>query len=207
MMQISALLASFGGWNWLKAIVMIVFCAIGPIFRTCSQIAVLVCPMPLHWRWNLHEVSRYSSVFFAYEVLILAGPVFCFTLHDMTKDLLTEDNTAPCGPLNEIYDTETCFEILASLMEGYTVVIIGVAVYILCGFDGSFTQKWMHKQFEPLDDPPPTWHCCACRTPIGRTLVGWRDRAEAFLERHPLPGGGSSTGGSVEIKGPESNSV
>jgi len=159
-LQITWLLGSFGGLNILKSVVMFIFCVVGPLLRTGTQLMVLACPMPLRYRWFFHEFSRYTSTFFAYEVLVLSGPILAFTLTGVTEGLLTPGNLALCGPLNEKWDTGTCFELTATMVEGYTYVIIAVVFYAISGYDGAPTHKWMHSIMEPEDNPPPTCNFC-----------------------------------------------
>jgi len=45
--------------------------------------------------------------------------------------------------------------------EGYWLMFAAVAMYLVCGFDGSLTHKYLHRQLYPEDVPPP--HCCPTR--------------------------------------------
>lgn len=57
MHSIATILGSFGGWNYLKSVVMWLFIIVGPLCRTVSEILVLACPMPIRWRRGMHKVS------------------------------------------------------------------------------------------------------------------------------------------------------
>lgn len=56
---------------------MFIFCVVGPLLRTGTQLMVLACPMPLRYRWFFHEFSRYMSIFFAYEVRLQPSQLSC----------------------------------------------------------------------------------------------------------------------------------
>jgi len=63
-----------------------------------------------------------------------------------------------CNPLLALYPnpSETCFEMRIDESLGYTFTIAAVGVFLLTGFDGSPTHKYMHKKLYPDDRPPPT---------------------------------------------------
>ena len=91
----------------------------------------------------------------------------------MTATLLSVTNFPACKHLNAIYPNppgeprDLCFEISVEPLQGYGLTLAAVAVFLLSGFDGSPTHKYIHQILEPEDVPPPEWaaywRCLRCR--------------------------------------------
>ena len=81
----------------------------------------------------------------------------------MTATLLSVSNFPACKHLNDIYPNppgeprDLCFEISVEPLQGYWLTLAAVAVFLLSGFDGSPTHKFVHREVEPDDVAPPEW--------------------------------------------------
>ena len=87
--------------------------------------------------------------------MIVGVPLLKMTIDPLTAALFTERGTPICGPLQTLYREDVCFEIVIIPGSGYAFTCAAVAVFLLTGFDGSFTHKFMHRQLFPDDVPPP----------------------------------------------------
>jgi len=182
--RIAYLLGYYGGLNIIKVAVMYLMVVVGPLSRTISELLVLVCPMRASMREKLWFFSTHASVFFAYEVLILAVPILGATFYPMTSDILTEGNFAPCRPLNQRWDSDKCFYIDAEPLAAYWVVCALVIVHIICGFNGSWTHKYVSWKLYPDENPAPSLHC-GCQN--WQCLQSMVRRAPPVLYVEPAP--------------------
>ena len=93
--------------------------------------------------------------------MLLAVPLIHNAMGPMTANILSVKNFPLCKSLNHIYPnppgepSDLCFEIDVVAMEGYWLTVLAVAVFLLSGFDGSPTHKYIHRLLEPEDRPPP----------------------------------------------------
>ena len=155
-----------------------VFVIVCPLLRGASLLALLLWPLPHAAALRLHRASRYASYYFALEVLLVAVPLIHSAMGPMTATLLSVSNFPACKHLNAIYPNppgephDLCFEISVEPLQGYWLTLAAVAVFLLSGFDGSPTHKYIHRLLEPADTPPPT-----CAVP-----------ARCSSERCPCPG-------------------
>ena len=78
----------------------------------------------------------------------------------MSEILLNDQTFAPCGMLDHIYGTgEICMRIDVIPTTGYWFNVAAVAIYLLSGFDGSPTSKFIHRRLFPLDPEPAGCKC------------------------------------------------
>ena len=79
----------------------------------------------------------------------------------MSEILLNDQTFEPCGMFDHIYGTgEICMRIDVIPTVGYWFNVAAIVVYLLSGFDGSPTAKFIHRRLHPLDlDPPPSCNC------------------------------------------------
>ena len=87
--------------------------------------------------------------------MIVGVPLLKMTIDPLTSALFTERGTPICGPLKTMYREDVCFEIVIIPGRGYAFTCAAVVVFLLTGFDGSFTHKFVHRLLFPDDVPPP----------------------------------------------------
>ena len=161
LVQLGTLAAQAGGWDYLMASTFWVFIIVCPLLRGLSLLVLLLCPLRPAAASRLHRASRYVSYYFALEVMLLAVPLIHNAMGPMTANILSAKNFPLCKSLNHIYPnppgepSDLCFEIDVVAMEGYWLTVLAVAVFLLSGFDGSPTHKYIHRLLEPEDRPPP----------------------------------------------------
>lgn len=154
-MQLHELVVAEGGLNHLMATTFLALLVVGPFARCASLLWLLLAPpacMSLRARRLLHGWSRHCSVFFAMEVLLVAVPLIALTFGPTSRHLLTPRSFSPCVALNAQFETPTCLEIEVSAMRsaGFWLMGVAVAFYLLTGFDGSPTHRFVHAQLYPL---------------------------------------------------------
>ena len=161
-LQLHALVVAEGGLNHLMAATFVALLVVGPVLRCCSLLWLLLAApscMSLRARRLLHGWSRHCSVFFAMEVLLVAVPLIALTFGPTSRHLLTPHSFAPCVALNAQFETPTCLEVEVSAARSVGFWLMGatVALYLLTGFDGSPTHRFVHVQLYPppkAKEPP-----------------------------------------------------
>ena len=162
LVQLGLLAGQAGGWDYLMATTFWVFVIVCPLLRGASLLVLLLAPFSRAAALRLHRASRYASYYFALEVLLLAVPLIHNAMGPMTANLLSVNNFPACKHLNVIYPNppgephDLCFEISVEPLQGYWLTLAAVAIFLLSGFDGSPTHKYIHRLLEPADTPPPT---------------------------------------------------
>jgi len=162
LVQLGLLAGQAGGWDYLMATTFWVFVIVCPLLRGASLLVLLLWPLSHAAALRLHRASRYASYYFALEVLLLAVPLIHNAMGPMTANLLSIANFPACKHLNVIYPNppgvphDLCFEISVEPLQGYWLTLAAVAIFLLSGFDGSPTHKYIHRLLEPADTPPPT---------------------------------------------------
>jgi len=152
-----------GGWDNIMAITFWVFIIIAPVFRAMSQLCLLLLPMRRCSFVLLHRVSRYISYYYAIEVMLVAIPLLQVAFKPLSANILSASNFAPCGVLEKKYPDNDglCFALDVQPTSGYFFSVAAVIVFLLSGFDGSPTHKFIHRHLYPNDAPPPNWAACA----------------------------------------------
>jgi len=164
LLDLAMLAVGRGGWDYLLSATFWIFIVICPLLRGITQLALLVLPLPLPLARKLHRLSRSISYYYALEVMLVAVPLLKDTFGPMTSTLFTPSVTHICGPLDRLYQQDACFFLDVEPSVGYSFVVASVVLYLLTGFDGSFTHKFIHRALFPTDTPPPTLpKCMRCR--------------------------------------------
>ena len=138
-----------------------VFIIVCPLLRGLSLLLLLLWPLSRAAAQWLHQASRYVSYYFALEVMLLAVPLIHNAMGPLTANILSDKNFPLCKKLNLIYPNpsdeppDLCFEIAVSPLQGYWLTVAAVAIFLVSGFDGSPTHKFVHRLLEPEDTPPP----------------------------------------------------
>jgi len=160
-------LGEFGGLNIIKSVVLCIFVIVGPLLRSLTMLLVLLCPMASSIREKLWKFSTHVSVFFAFEILIVAVPILSVTFYPVTSVILEEKNFPPCKYTNAKWKTDKCFLLDAQPLSAYLIVCVLVGVHIISGLNGSWTHKYVQWKLHPNDRPAPTlfcgcqnWSCC-----------------------------------------------
>ena len=139
------------------------FIIICPALRGLSELLLLLVPLPRDAARGVHRASRALSYYYAHEVMIVGVPLLGLTIGPLTSTLFTKEGTPACGPIDRAYDQPNCFDIAVLPSAGYPFICASVVVYLLTGFDGSPTHKFLHARLYPEDaDCPPT--CRRART-------------------------------------------
>mmetsp|Transcript_67522 Transcript_67522/g.178076 ORF Transcript_67522/g.178076 Transcript_67522/m.178076 type:complete len:121 (+) Transcript_67522:1-363(+) len=117
-------------------------------------------PMKLHSQRILHRVSRHISIFYAFEVMLLAVPLLQLAFGPLTNHFVNPDSVSFCRELVTIYHTgDQCFEINVTPAWGYYVTAIAYVGYLISGVDGSLTHKYLHRSLYPDPETPPNLSC------------------------------------------------
>ena len=164
MIQMGVLAGAAGGWDYLMATTYWSFCIVCPVVRPLSLLLLLHAPLG-KWRPLLHRLSRYLSYFYAIEVMLLAVPLMHDSFGPMSQSLVNRNNLPLCDTLAALYPhvkknavgDPLCFSIEVNVDVGYWLAAAAVFVYLLSGFDGSPTHKFVHREIEPDDRAPPEW--------------------------------------------------
>ena len=163
-LDLARLAASPGGWDYLLSATFWLFIVICPMLRGMSQMLLLIAPLPMHAAKALHRASRACSYYYAHEVMVVGVPLLHITIGPLTSTIFTPRVTPQCAPLMRLYNEPACFDVDVIPGVGYGFMCASVVVYLLTGFDGSFTHKWVHKGLFPEDRPPPNPpRCCRKR--------------------------------------------
>ena len=160
LLDLARLAVGAGGWDYLLSGTFWLFIVLCPAARGVTLLALLLCPLRRRGAMALHRASRALSYFYAHEVMIVGVPLLQITIGPLTKTLFTERLTPPCKPLDALYHEDICFQIAVLPDVGYYFLIASVCVYLLVGFDGSPTHKYVHRQLFPNDEPPPQLPRC-----------------------------------------------
>ena len=162
MFQLSGLAGQAGGLDLFMAGTCAVFVVGGPLLRPLTELWLLLVPMTQSNRQSLHRLSRHISIFYAFEVMLLAVPLLNLAFGPMTNQLLTPITFPPCGILMKRYPESgtSCFELDVNPEIGYWITAAAWGVYLLSGCDGSPTHKYLHSLAFPGDYTPPGG-CCS----------------------------------------------
>lgn len=152
-----------GGLDYLMVATFGIFLVLGPLIRPVSLLVLMLLPMTRRSQASLHALSKYVSVFYAYEVLLVAVPLISTAIGPLSKDLINGDTPvigdAVCTPLSAKFNRpgdHRCLEIAVTAASGYWVVVAAVGLYLLSGVEGSPTHKYVHFLIYPQDIPPPS---------------------------------------------------
>jgi len=132
---------------------------------------LLLVPLKKAWAERLHMISRYASYYYAYEVMCVAVPIIAMTVKPMTSAVGIDD-WGLCKALVSLYpdipgmetSSTKCFAVIVNPLLGYYACAVNVAMFLISGFDGSFTHKYIHSKLHPEDPrpPPDLVECCSC---------------------------------------------
>ena len=162
MWSLPAMVARDGGLDYLMAATFTLFIVIAPVLRGLTLLALLLLPMQLSTARRLYVHSRRIVSYTALDVMLIATPLIGMAFGPMSEILLNDQTFAPCGMLDHIYGTgEICMRIDVIPTTGYWFNVAAVAIYLLSGFDGSPTSKFIHRRLFPLDPEPPPGCKCA----------------------------------------------
>ncbi|KAL1515143.1 hypothetical protein AB1Y20_004204 [Prymnesium parvum] len=157
MFQLAWLAGQAGGPDYFMAGTCFVFLVVGPLLRPITQLWLMWVPMSIEAQKGLHRASRHISIFYAFEVMLLAVPLLNLAFGPMTNSFLSPGNFKPCGPLQEQYNTpDECLEINVNAASGYYFTVAAYSVYLMSGVDGSPTHKFLHRSLYPEDRTPPS---------------------------------------------------
>lgn len=159
LVDLARLAAGPGGWDYLLSGTFWAFIIICPLLRGITQLIVLVMPLSRANARCVHRVSRAISYYYAHEVMLVGVPLLQITIGPLTSTLFTPRVTPACGTFDKLYNQPSCFQIKIVPGTGYVATCVAVGVFLLTGFDGSPTHKWMHRQLFPADTRPPP-QCC-----------------------------------------------
>jgi hypothetical protein len=170
MFELGLLSAAVGGWALIMSTTFWIFIIICPLVRGCTLLHLLLTPLTEPTARRLHAVSRAVSYYYAFEVMLVAVPLIGITIQPMTSSLFTDFNTPICKQINQAFPNppgtdppNLCFTINVVPSAGYWVVAAAVALFLVSGFDGSPTHKFIHRRLYPGDDPPPNLAACAAQ--------------------------------------------
>ena len=78
-------------------------------------------------------------------------PLITYTFGPTSRHLLTPRSFAPCVALNAQFETETCLEVEVSARQaaGYWLMCSTLLLFLLCGFDGAPTHRFLREQLYP----------------------------------------------------------
>ena len=174
MVDMAQLAGQSGGLNYLMAATFWIFVIVGPMTRSLTVLALLLLPLSPRRQRALHGFSRHIAAYYAYEVLLVAVPVINIAFGPTTQHLLNDRNFPPCAELAPVYPDEggVCFKINVLPQGGYQYAIGVMVLFVVAGFDGSPTHKYIHRRLFPRDAPPPTCGlpgCCTRRAATGPT--------------------------------------
>jgi len=203
LLQLAYLCGAANDWDvvsTLHAATFFVFVAVGPVLRTVTQLALLTLPLSpgvAHW---LLAVSQHAAVFYGLDVMLVAVPLLQVTVENMSDGMFTPQTFALCR------DTH-CFQLAAVPLRAYRTLAVSVALFLLSGYDGSLTHRFLHAAAHPHDVPPPS--CCRkSRAADGRTRGGVRGGEERAGGNAGVGSGGNNgNGGQHGRKGGGSDSA
>jgi len=203
LLQLAYLCGAANDWDvvsTLHAATFFVFVAVGPVLRTVTQLALLTLPLSpgvAHW---LLAVSQHAAVFYGLDVMLVAVPLLQVTVENMSDGMFTPQTFALCR------DTH-CFQLAAVPLRAYRTLAVSVALFLLSGYDGSLTHRFLHAAAHPHDVPPPS--CCRkSRAAEGRTRGGVRGGEERAGGNAGVGAGGNNgNGGQHGRKGGGSDSA
>jgi len=133
-----------------------VFLVVGPILRPLTQLWLMWVPMSLEAQKGLHRASRHISIFYAFEVMLLAVPLLNLAFGPMTNQFLSPGIFPPCEYLEIHYNTPAnCLQIGVNPDVGYWFTMAAYALYLISGVDGSPTHKYLNRSLYPDDRTPP----------------------------------------------------
>ena len=142
LLQLGIIASESGGMNGLLGIMLWIFVILCPLLRPMTQLVVLLSSKP---RKLLHEVSRYISFYYALEVLIVVVPVVQVALQIMFLDLVSPHTFSPCAALVPPGSGGVCIGIDVRREVGYLAMVASVALHMITGFDGSPTDRYIHR--------------------------------------------------------------
>jgi len=158
--QLAWLAGQAGGPDYFMAATCFTFLVVGPLARPLTQLWLMWVPMKLHSQRILHRVSRHISIFYAFEVMLLAVPLLQLAFGPLTNHFVNPDSVSFCRELVTIYHTgDQCFEINVTPAWGYYVTAIAYVGYLISGVDGSLTHKYLHRSLYPDPETPPNLSC------------------------------------------------
>lgn len=167
MFELGMLSAAVGGWALIMSATFWVFIIVCPLVRGFSLLHLLLTPLTRPTARRLHAVSRAVSYYYAFEVMLVAVPLIGITIQPMTSSLFTDFNTPICKQINQAFPNppgtdppNLCFTITVVPSAGYWVVAAAVGLFLVSGFDGSPTHKFIHRRLYPGDEPPPNLAAC-----------------------------------------------
>jgi len=175
-----------GDFSWLLCAVFFLFVLVGPLLRQVSLLVLLLVPLPPPSARALLELSRAASNFSALEVMLITVPVSANAV-DGISGMFAPERFEPCGKIAHLYpDQEHCFEIPEDYCFGYGFCVVAVLLSLASGYDGSPTQKALHRALHPEDlHPPPTACSCSCLFTHNRQRVRPSDSAIAAVAATP----------------------
>ena len=159
--SLPAMVASTGGLNYFMAATFTVFIILAPVARALSLLALLILPMRPATARRLYINSRRIVSYTALDVMLIATPLIGAAFGPMSEILLNDQTFAPCAMLDHIYGTgDICMRIDVLPTTGYWFNVAAIVAYLLSGFDGSPTAKFIHRRLYPHDsNPPPSLKC------------------------------------------------
>lgn len=143
-------------WDYvstLHALTFLTFVVVGPVFRTASQLVLLLIDLPPATAHRLLGLSRYASVFYGLDVMLVAVPLLQQTVDNMADGMFTPKTFALCRD-------PACFELQAVPLGGYKWLVLTVVLFYFSGYEGSYTHRYLHSAAHPYDCPPPDCSCC-----------------------------------------------
>jgi hypothetical protein len=170
-----------GGWDYMMSTTFLFFIGVSPLVRSITLLVLLLCPLSLpRARW-LHHASRYVSYYQALEVMLVSVPLLHAAMGPLSANLITKMQFPGCVGLTEKFPNppgtdppDLCFAIAVKSNAGYWLSLTMVLLWLISGFDGSFTHKYIHRRLLPEDTRPPpdfdaiTNGCARCRRRCAR---------------------------------------
>ena len=97
--------------------------------------------------------------------MLIATPIIGIAFGPLSSVLVDPRQIGLCVPVDAIYETGLdCLRIDVHPQIGYWFNVAAVALYCICGFDGSPTVRFVHRRLFPDDqNPPPNCYSCFCR--------------------------------------------
>ena len=151
-----------GGLDYFIAATFTLFIIVMPLVRSLSLLALLLVPMRVETARWLHVNSRRVVGMTALDVMLIATPLIGIAFGPMSEVLLNDQSVHFCKLIEDIYSTgHRCLRIDVIPEVGYWFNVAAVALYLLSGFDGSPTSKFIHRRLYPHDQhPPPSLQEC-----------------------------------------------
>uniref|UniRef100_A0A7S0P3N4 Uncharacterized protein n=1 Tax=Calcidiscus leptoporus TaxID=127549 RepID=A0A7S0P3N4_9EUKA len=163
MLRLAMMAAQAGGLDYFMSATFWVFIVVCPTLRPLTQLLLLLVPLRRSTQRQLHRISRHMASYYAFEVMLVAVPLTQVAFGPMSSTMLNRDSAPEvCIPLLARYPngSDMCFKMDIVAAPGYFFTIVAVAIFLLSGFDGSPTHKYLHRKLYPDDRPPPT--CASC---------------------------------------------